>query len=71
MTWLAAITALLEIIANLPFVIKYLDKTLGPDWHKKKQVLNDAETALKNAKTEAEEDEALKKLARAIRSNSK
>lgn len=71
MTWLAAITALLQIIANLPFVIKYLEKTLGPDWSKKKQVLDEAESALENAKTEDEEDEALKKLSRAMRSSSK
>jgi hypothetical protein len=68
MTWLAAITALLEIIANLPFVIKYLEKSLGPDWSKKKEVLQDAEFALKNAKTEEEEDAALIQLSRSMRS---
>lgn len=68
MTWLSAITALLEIIANLPFVIKYLDKSLGPDWAKKKEVLQDAEFALKNAKTEEEEDAALIQLSRSMRS---
>ena len=68
MTWLAAITALLEIIANLPFVIKYLEKSLGPDWSKKKEVLQDAEFALKNAKTEEEEDAALVQLSRSMRS---
>lgn len=71
MTWLAAITALLQIIANLPFVIKYLEKSLGPDWHKKKADLDKAESALKNATTEEEEDAALLQLSRAMRNSSK
>lgn len=66
MAWVALATAVFEFLKAIPFVIRYMDKNLGPDWYKKQDEVKKANEMLKNAKTPEEEDAALQYVARSF-----
>lgn len=59
---MAIIQSILAIFSNIPFVIKFIEKSLGTNWYKKQTELDNAYLALKSAKTQGESDAALKQI---------